>query len=186
MTAHRLQSNLGFRLMSWVFRLRDWLRPPVGILQQAGVRPGMTVLDFGCGPGGFSLAAARLVGPEGCVYALDIHPLAIQSIERAAAKQGLDNIRAIPGDDVAQLEPQSMDIVLLYDVLHDIGDPPAVLREIHRVLKRDGVLSISDHHLSEQVLLDTITKGGYFRLAGRSTRTHQFAPFEHLSTQTEE
>lgn len=64
MTAQRLQSNLDFWLMSWAFRLRDWLHPLAGILHEAGVRPGMTVLDFGCGPGGLSLAAARLVGPD--------------------------------------------------------------------------------------------------------------------------
>jgi len=58
MTEPLSQSNLGFRLMSLMFCVRDWLRPPTRILQKAGVRPGMAVLDFGCGPGGFSLAAA--------------------------------------------------------------------------------------------------------------------------------
>lgn len=57
------QSNFSFRLMSAEFRIRDWLHPPIKILQEAGVHRGMTVLDFGCGPGGFSLAAAQLVGP---------------------------------------------------------------------------------------------------------------------------
>jgi len=68
MTEPLSQSNLGFRLMSLMFCVRDWLRPPTRILQESGVRPGMAVLDFGCGRGGFSLAAASLVGPEGHVY----------------------------------------------------------------------------------------------------------------------
>jgi len=66
-----MQSDFSFRVMSLKFRLRDFFRPPERILREAGIRNGMTVLDFGCGPGGFSLAAAKLVGPGGRVYAAD-------------------------------------------------------------------------------------------------------------------
>jgi 23S rRNA U2552 (ribose-2'-O)-methylase RlmE/FtsJ len=70
-----MQSDFSFRAMSLEFRLRDFFRPPERILREAGIRDGLTVLDFGCGPGGFSQAAAKLVGPEGRVYAVDNHPL---------------------------------------------------------------------------------------------------------------
>jgi predicted methyltransferase len=59
--------------------LRDLIRPPRAILREAGLGPGMAVLDFGCGPGGFSVAAVRLVGPAGRVYALDLRPEVIQN-----------------------------------------------------------------------------------------------------------
>jgi len=85
-------SNLGFRLMALEYRLRDLLRPPDWILRQVGVRPGMDVLDLGCGPGSFSLAAAGLVGPEGSVYAVDIHPLAIRRVGRAANRLGVSHL----------------------------------------------------------------------------------------------
>jgi ubiquinone/menaquinone biosynthesis C-methylase UbiE len=176
MTKPPLQSNLGFRLMSLKFRIRDWLRPPIRILQEAGVRAGMTVLDFGCGPGGFSLAAAGLVGPEGHVYALDIHPLAIRSVQCVAARRGSSNIQTILGNNMAELGTRSIDIVLLYDVLHDIREPMLTLGEIRRVLKSEGVVSVTDHHLSKEVLLTTITTGGYFRLTGRGTWTYRFEP----------
>jgi ubiquinone/menaquinone biosynthesis C-methylase UbiE len=176
MTEPSLQSNLGFRAMSLVFRIRDWLRPPTRILREAGVRSGMTVLDFGCGPGGFSLAAAGLVGPEGRVYALDIHPLAVRSVQRLAARRGFSNIQTILGSNMAGFGTRSIDIVLLYDVLHDIDEPMPTLRELRRVLKSEGVLSVSDHHLSEEVLLAKITTGGCFRLTGRGTRTYRFEP----------
>lgn len=184
MTEPRRLSNFGFHLMSLVFRVRDWLHPPAKILQEAGVRSGMTVLDLGCGPGSFSLAAATMVGPEGRVYALDIHPLAVQSVQRAAARQGLDNIRTILGDNVSEPGTQSIDLVLLYDVVHDIPEPMRTVEQIHRVLKPDGVLSVSDHHLSEEVLLATITAGGYFRLTGHGIWTYGFRPITTNETAT--
>ena len=184
MTTPRLQSNLDFRLMSLLFRLRDWLRPPVRILREAGVCSGMTVLDFGCGPGSFSLAAAHLVGPEGRVHALDVHPLALQSVQRAAAKRGCSNVQTILGNNMADFGAQSIDIVLLYDVLHDLSEPAMTLGEIRRVLKPDGVLSVSDHHLSEEKLLTAITAGGCFRLTGHGTWTYRFRPMTTNDTVT--
>ena len=176
MTKPRPQSNFGFRLMSLIFHVRDWFHPPAKILQEAGVRSGMTILDLGCGPGSFSLVAATMVGPEGRVYALDIHPLAIRSVQGAAAKQGLDNVRTILGDDMSELGTQSIDLVLLYDVMHGIPEPRRTVEQVHRVLKPEGALSVSDHHLSEEVLLATITAGGYFQLTGHCAWTYGFRP----------
>jgi len=169
----RRQSNLDFRLMSLEFRLRDWLRPPARILQETGVQAGMTVLDFGCGPGGFTLAAARLVGPEGRVIAVDIHPLAGESVQRAASREGLGNIQVVLGDTAA-VPDRSVDVALLYDVLHGLSEPFPVLREMHRVLKPTGVLSVSDHHLKEAALTAVVTTRGLYRPVQRSRRAFQF------------
>ncbi len=168
------QSNFDFRLMATEFRLRDWFRPPVKILQEAGLLPGMTVLDFGCGPGSFSLAAARLVGAQGRVYALDIHPLALSMVFRAAAKNGLWNIIPIHATNGDRLINENIDFVLVYDVLHDIQETSSVLTEIHRVLKSNGILAVSDHHLKEAPLLSIVTGGGLFRLAKCNRWTYQF------------
>ena len=127
MTEHHHQSNFAFRLMSMEFRLRDRLRPPIKTLQEAGVLPGMTVLDFGCGPGSFSLAAARLVGTEGLVYALDIHPLALKMVRHAALRNGLRNLHPIRGTNLEDLPDGSINFVLAYDVFHDIAEPTSVL-----------------------------------------------------------
>ena len=59
----RQHNALTYRVELGVICLRDLFRTPRWVLIEAGVRAGMTVLDFGCGPGGFSLAAAKLVGP---------------------------------------------------------------------------------------------------------------------------
>jgi len=166
--------DLDFRLMSLWFRLRDWLRPPIRILQDVGVQYGMTVLDFGCGPGGFSLAAARLTGPEGLVYAVDMHPLAIKSVQRAADKGGFKNIRTVAGEGLADMQEGSVDIALLYDVLHDLTEPHLILLKIHRLLKPNALLSISDHHMKEALVVSVITSGGLFLFSGSNRGTFRF------------
>lgn len=162
--------------MSLVFRIRDMVRPPEMVLQEVALRPGMVVLDYGCGPGAFSLAAARLVGPAGRVYALDIHPLATRCVARAAAKEGLENIQTILGSSPGELAPQSIDVILLYDVLHLLPQPAATLEELHRVLKPSGTLSVSDHHLKDEKLIAAVTSGGRFHLAAQGRCTFEFRP----------
>lgn len=171
---HHSQSDVYFRLMSLEFRLRDLVWPPSKILKEAGLRSGMHVLDFGCGPGSFSLAAARLVGPHGRVYALDIHPLAIRCVTRAAARHGITNIFPVLGSNTGELPSESIDMALLYDVLHDITDAAETLAGIHRVLRVERVLSVRDHHLKEKTILDSITAGGPFRFTCRDRWTLRF------------
>jgi ubiquinone/menaquinone biosynthesis C-methylase UbiE len=68
-----------------------------------------------------------------------------------------------------------VDAVLLYDVFHDLTDQNCVLEELHRVLKPDGVLSFSDHHLKENEITSRVTNKGLFALARKGKRTYSFA-----------
>ena len=169
--------------MALEYRLRDLVRPPDLILRQGGVRPGMAVLDFGCGPGSFSLAAAGLVGPEGHVYAVDIHPLAIRWMERAANRLGLGHLQIIHADELPRVPDASVDIALLFDVLHEAREPGPTLAEIRRVLKQSGVLSVTDHHLEEASLLHTVTGDGLFRLIPGGKGTFRFEPAKGTGTE---
>lgn len=170
-----------FRIEMWVIRLRDRFRSPVKVLVQAGVRPGMTVLDFGCGPGGFSLAAAELVGPEGRVIAVDVQRPALASVRRAVARRGIGNMSAIQGSDMPELPTGAMDMALLYDVLHCHPEPDrvrTVLTSLYRLLKPGGVLSVRDHHLQEATLLGIVTAERLFRYVGRTRWSFQFNRIE--------
>ncbi len=169
-----MQSNLSFRLMSLEYRLRDRLRPPLKILQGAGVLARMTVVDFGCGPGGFSMAAAGLVGPRGLVYAVDIHPLAVESVRRRAEQLRCSNVRPILADSLEAIPEGTADMSLLYDVLHHLPDPERILAEHHRVLKPSGVLSVRDHRLEEAALLALAAGDGRFRPIRRNRWTFEF------------
>jgi ubiquinone/menaquinone biosynthesis C-methylase UbiE len=168
-------SNLGFRLMSCIFVFRDLLLPRKNVLEEAGIREGSTVLDYGCGPGGYVAAASGLVGESGKVYALDMHPLAIDAVRRMASRKRLSNVETIRSGCPTGLPDDSVDVVLLYDILHLLSDPDRVLQELHRVLKADGILSFSDHHMKEEEIALRVSKAGLFRLLRKGSRTHSFA-----------
>lgn len=168
-------SNLGFSLMSLAFKIRDLLSPRSEVLKEAGIRPGFRVLDYGCGPGGYVALLADLVGSAGEVHALDIHPLAVRAVRRLAARRGLRNVTVIHSDCGTALPDGSLDAVLLYDVLHGLSRPEEVLREIHRVLKPDGIVSLSDHHMKGHDILREVSGSGLFTLARRGRRTFTFA-----------
>jgi ubiquinone/menaquinone biosynthesis C-methylase UbiE len=173
---------LRFRFMVAVFRLRDWWRPRREVLQEVGIRPGFRVLDFGCGTGSYIRETARLVGESGQVYALDINPLAIEAAKQITARYGLGNVKTILSECATGLPDESVDLVLLCDVWHGLIRPNDVLKELHRVLKRDGFLSFSDHHLSEKRISEGVTEGGLFILAGRGRKTYRFTKIRESDT----
>lgn len=168
-------TNFNFRVMALLFRLRDFFIPPVKKLNEAGLIPGFRVLDFGCGPGSFSEAAAKQVAPSGKVYALDIHPLAILSIKEKAERKGSRNIEWISSDGDTGLSDASIDVVLLYDVLHEIKDRHGVLSELNRVLKPGGIVSLSDHHMKEKKILWQMTEHKLFDLERKDKKTYTFS-----------
>ncbi len=172
--ADKPMSNVGFRMMSASINRRNRKNPPAEMLKEAGIKPGFRVLDYGCGPGGHSIAAAELVGEQGKIYALDIHPLAVKKIQKLASDKGLANTETICSDCATGLESESLDMILLYDVFHNLSNPDDVLSELNRVLKPDGILSFSDHHMQEDEILTQIEGSGLFKLSGRSEKTYSF------------
>ncbi len=167
-------NNLAFRIMSLIFKCRDALRPREIILQETGIKKGHTVLDFGCGPGSYVVPVSRLIGEQGRVYALDIHPMAIEKIKALATTLGLSNVETIRSDFATGLPDKTIDVVLLYDIFHMLNDKKKVLSEIHRVLKDDGVLSFSDHHMKEKDILSGIQASSLFKLRQRNAKTYSF------------
>lgn len=166
--------NLGFRFMSLGYKFRDFFLPRLNVLKEVGIEPGFHVLDYGCGPGGYTIPLAELVGKSGRIYALDIHPLAIQMVQNIAAKKQLANVETICSDCKTGLPDNSLDVVLLYDILHALSDPDKVLEELRRVLKPSGILSLSDHHLKEDEIVSKVTDNGLFRLSGKGKRVYNF------------
>jgi ubiquinone/menaquinone biosynthesis C-methylase UbiE len=168
------QSNLDFTLMSVSFRLRDFFSPRQNILKEVGVKTGFQVLDYGCGPGGYIIPLTKLVGKSGKIYALDTNHLAIRAVKHMIVKKHLSNIETIHSDCKTGLPANSVDIILLYDTFHDLKHPNDILKELHRVLKAHGILSVTDHHLEDSELVTLITNSGFFRLSTKGTRTCSF------------
>ena len=166
--------NFHFRFMSFGYKFRDFFLPRKNTLKEVGIKAGFHVLDYGCGPGGYIIAAVELAGRLGKVYALDIHPLAIQRVQNIVSKKKLTNVETICSDCKTGLPDNSVDVVLLYDTFHDLSDPYGVLEELHRVLKPNGILSFSDHHMKENEIVSKVTNRGLFRLSRKGKRTYSF------------
>ena len=67
-----------------MIKCRDIFRPREIILGEVDIKPDSKVLDFGCGPGSYIIHVSKTVGERGKVYALDIHPLAIEKVKSIA------------------------------------------------------------------------------------------------------
>ena len=168
-------SDLGFRTMALTFKIRDFFRPRRDIVKEVGIKEGYHVLDYGCGSGSYVSAVAELVGKSGIIYALDIHPLAVEMVKKIAAKKGLSNVETILSDRKTGLPDDSIDVILMYDVFHDLRDPNGVLVELHRVLKPNGILSFSDHHMKQNEILSNLTKNALFKLLRKGGKTYSFS-----------
>ena len=167
--------SIFFRVMSWSFRKRNAAAFTSRFLDEAGIRAGDTVLDFGCGPGSFSVAAALRTGPSGRVHACDIQPLAAGFIRRKAAEAGVANVTFLCAGRDTGLAAGSVDVVLLYDVLHMLSEPGAVLTELSRVLRPGGLLSVSDHHMEEARIRSVVQGGPGFAFERPGAATLLFA-----------
>ena len=90
-------SSFSFQLMDFTFRVVDFFfRPYIDKrIKKFGIREGMTVVDYGCGPGRYTIRFSRIVGEMGKVYAVDIHELAVKEVERKIAKGGLGNVKPV-------------------------------------------------------------------------------------------
>ena len=159
--------------LSWIVHnpiRRRYMKP---VLERVGIRPGERILELGPGPGAFSLDAARMLGQTGRLVAVDIQPEMIARLERRARKTGLENIEThVAGAYDLPLEDQSVDRVFLVTVLPEIPDRLRALAELRRVLKKGGVLSITEEFLDPDYLFagETIrlVESAGFRLTRRA------------------
>ena len=117
------------------------------------LRPGMSVLDCGCGPGTITIGLAEAVAP-GQVLGMDIDPARVESASETAAKQGVSNVTFEVGDFHAlRHADESYDAVFESAVLMHLAEPLEAAREVYRVLKPGGVFGARDRHLDG----DTVT-----------------------------
>jgi SAM-dependent methyltransferase len=115
------------------------------LIERLDLRPGMRVLDVGCGPGRLTIPVARAVGPTGHVVAIDIQPEMLRRAQAKAAAAGLGNIEFHLADvTTGRLEQEGYERALLVTVLGEIPDRARALRAIFRALKPGGLLSVTE------------------------------------------
>jgi SAM-dependent methyltransferase len=120
------------------------------LLRQAGLRPGMRVLDAGCGAGDVALLAASMVGPDGLVVGVDRAPDALALAERRAAAAGLPHVRFVSGDlaTLKLAEQPEFDAVIGRLVLMYSSDPAVVVRHLATFLRPGGIVAFHEFDLN--------------------------------------
>jgi ubiquinone/menaquinone biosynthesis C-methylase UbiE len=128
--------------------LRRWLQPPDKIIERSGIKPGMKVLDLGCGNGAYTNFVARAVGEQGKVYAVDIQSAMLHGLERKLARaqnQDITNVEMKKAHAYdLPFEDESIDLVYMVTVLQEIPDRGRALREVSRILKPGGILAVTE------------------------------------------
>ena len=168
--------------MAFEFKIRDFIKPRKKIVDEVGLKKGFDVLDYGCGPGGYISAVSEAVGPKGEVYALDAMPIAVKMVKKLADENELTNVETVLSECGTGLPDGQIDVVLLYDVFHDLENQKAVLSELYRVLKPDGTLSFSDHHLRDSEIEGKVTGSGLFKLLKKNPLTYSFVKVSTADT----
>ena len=147
---------------------REWLAEHASeVLMHVGVSQAQTVLDYGCGSGTFTIPSARIVGKRGRVYAFEARSSLLERVREKAREAALSNIVAVLSDTSKtsmDLADKSVDIILVYDVMHEIDNRRGLLQELRRVLKGDGILSVFPMHMGTENFIDVIRAYGLFCL----------------------
>ncbi len=138
------------------------------LLDRIGLQTGEQGLDVGCGPGRLSIPAALRVGPTGSITALDIQPAMLARLEKAMGRADVRNI--VPRLCDISLDPElpsdSVDRAWLVTVLGEIPDWTAALKNLYRILRPGGTLSITEvlgdpHYQTRGTVLRLCTNAGF-------------------------
>lgn len=119
------------------------------LLEKAGITERMIVADLGCGRRGyFSLQAAKLIGPDGLVYAIDVVKSALENVNSMANLFGIPNIKTIWADleipQSTKISNESIDLAMINNVFFQTDRNDLIIKEASRILKKNGKLLITD------------------------------------------
>jgi len=145
-----------------------WLKEKAEkFLKEVGIRKDQIVLDWGCGSGYYTIPTAKIVGDKGKVYALDKSRFSLYKVAQRAKSEKLTNIQTIKTSSKYKipLEDDSVDLVLLYDVLHSYYFAPSeskgLIKEIYRVSKSNALISVYPKHMYLEDIKDELEKANF-------------------------
>ncbi len=124
---------------------RDKAGESTGVMDRAGVKPGMTVADIGAGEGYYTIRLAARVGPKGRVLAQDIIPDVRDLLAERVEREKLETVTVKLGTpDDPDLPANSFDRVFLVHMYHEIASPYAFLWNLRPATKAGGRVIVVD------------------------------------------
>lgn len=125
----------------------DWM------LEQWGIKPGMTVLEPGCGAGQLTVKLTEAVGKKGQIIALDISEQMLNQTRKRIEDTGLQDRVSLHHCSLEEYDadPESVDMVVAYRVFPHLDDIPAALEVVARALKPGGSLFINHPEGREKI-----------------------------------
>lgn len=175
----------------------DWLERPEREVEEAPdrvlaaleLKPGLVVADLGAGTGYYTRRLARVVGPAGRVYAVDIQPEMLEHLRGHLAATSLSNVVTVLGTETdPRLPAAGLDLVLMVDVYHELAWPHEMLAALCRALKPGGRLVFVEYRAEDPAVpikpLHKMTEAQILREAAGHPlaweRTVATLPWQHL------
>ncbi len=144
-------------------RARRWLQNPRKILSPY-IKEGMTVLDFGCGPGYFTIDMAQMVGKSGRVIAADLQEGMLQKLRKKIQETELEERITLHRCEENQIGlAEKVDFALAFYVLHEIPDQGAFFKELASILQPGGLVFIVEPPFH-------VSKAGFAEMIGKAEK----------------
>jgi len=164
------------------------------VMDVLNIHAGSKVADIGAGSGWFTARAAKRVGDDGTVYAVDINPESIKYIDQRVSREGLRQVRTILSvPDDPKLPANSVDSVLILKTYHEISAPVILLNHLRKSLRNGARIGIidrngngEDHGVQKDVVIREARQAGYELIEQydfvKDDREDYFLVFEIIGT----
>ncbi len=156
-----MPARMGNAIAAGPYRSR--VQPPSMIIEALKVRPGMEIVELGCGSGFYTVAVAKAIKPAGLVFAVDIQQGMLDKLKDRMEHEGVENIIPVLADAEGHipLDDGIADAVFSVSVLPEIPDPVKALLQVKRILKEGGIFVDSELILDpDYPLRGTVVKWG--------------------------
>jgi ubiquinone/menaquinone biosynthesis C-methylase UbiE len=178
-TGREIIPDIAFYGMSLFFKVYYFLNPQDRYLDSFGIKPGDVVIDYGCGPGDYIRYASEAVGKVGKVYAVDIHRTAIKFVDRIIKRRQIKNVIPVLADGYSsKIKEGTADLIYALDMFHMIENIGAFLDELHRIIKKDGILILEDGHQRRELAREKVINSGRWIISEETERHMKCKPIK--------
>jgi len=129
---------------------RDERQKPHEVISALALKPDAVVADIGSGTGYFAVRLANML-PKGRVYGVDVEPDMVKYLAERAKREKLGNLTALAGAPGDSRLPEKVDLILMVDVYHHVGNRTAYFRKLRESLKPGGRIAIIDFTMDSKV-----------------------------------